>query len=197
MRHCVVAATHFIDSAPPSLGPFLQTISGDFAKRRGLAPQLHRPASPMAGLAATDAPEQLSFELRCKLSSARSIRLPISSDTEIVRARQQGKELALAMQFSATDSAFIAATVSELARALLWLGLRGEIWLHQLYETRRAGVLIVARDLIARRDASDGRPRDISDLALPEVSRLVDEFHIASDCRRGTTITATKWCRRH
>jgi hypothetical protein len=69
MCHCVVAATHFMVSPPPSLGPFLQTISGDSAKRHRLAPGLHTAASPMAGLAATDTPEQLSFELRCRLST--------------------------------------------------------------------------------------------------------------------------------
>ena len=48
-----------------------------------------------------------------------TVRVPIDSDADIVVARQQGSALATAMHFSTTDSAFIATTVSELARALL------------------------------------------------------------------------------
>jgi serine/threonine-protein kinase RsbT len=88
------------------------------------------------------------------------------------------------MQFSSTDSAFIATTVSELARALLLHTVRGEIWLHKVHDDERNGVVIVARDPV------------VCDPKLPEVFRLVDEFDVASEAGRGTTIRAAKWCRR-
>jgi serine/threonine-protein kinase RsbT len=123
-----------------------------------------------------------------------TVRVPIESDADIVVARQQGRALAVAMDFSTTDSAFIATTVSELARALLSRTVRGEIWLHKVYEDERAGVVIVARDPVARDRRRNGQ-RAAADLNLPEVFRLVDEFDVASDAGRGTTIRAAKWCR--
>jgi serine/threonine-protein kinase RsbT len=128
---------------------------------------------------------------------ASTMRVPISSDVDIVVARQQGKTLARAMNFSPTDAAFIATTVSELARALLARTARGEIWLHRIDEPQRTGVVIIAHEPFMRTGPSVGPCRDISDLALPDVYRLVDEFHIDSEAGYGTTITATKWCRRH
>jgi hypothetical protein len=81
---------------------------------------------------------------------------------------------------------------------------------------QRAGVVVVARDPITQdaansretpraharrhelaRDATnDHRRHGTPDLALPDVFRLVDEFHIGFEAGQGTTITAAKWCRR-
>ncbi len=114
----------------------------------------------------------------------------IESDADIVVARQQSRRLAIAMNFSATDAAFIATAVSELARALLSHTVRGEISLHKVYEDGRAGVVIMARDPIAHDEWRDGQPAK-----LPAVFRLVDEFDVVSNASRGTTVRATKWCR--
>ncbi len=121
--------------------------------------------------------------------------MPIGSDRDIVMARQQGRSLANTMKFSATDSAFIATTISELARALLSRTVRGEIWLHKIDEDERAGVVIVARDPMASDGAASHRAK-ATQFTLPDVGRLVDEFDIASEAGQGTTIRATKWCRR-
>jgi serine/threonine-protein kinase RsbT len=166
----------------------------------------------MQGLAVLDKPEWSSRERGFEVpivgikrvddrsghtsNGSPAVRVPISSDTDIVVARQQGKALAIAMNFSPTDSAFIATTISELARALLSHTVRGEIRLHQVYEPRRTGVIIVARDPIARDGVNDHRGQGTPGLALPDVFRLVDEFHIGFEAGQGTTITATKWCRR-
>jgi serine/threonine-protein kinase RsbT len=126
-----------------------------------------------------------------------SVRVRIGSDADIIVARQNGRALAVAMNFSTTDSAFIATTVSELARVLLSRTGRGEIWLHTVYEDERSGVVIVARDPVVRGGwrHRHGAATPGPDLKLPDVFRLVDEFDIASDAGRGTTIRATKWCR--
>lgn len=125
-----------------------------------------------------------------------TVRVPIESDADIVVARQRSRALATALNFSATDSAFIATTVSELARALLSRTVRGEIWLHKVYEDGRAGVVIVARDPVVHEGWRSGQRVVAADLKLPDVFRLVDEFDVAADAGRGTTIRATKWCRR-
>ena len=124
------------------------------------------------------------------------IRVAIESDADVVLARQQGRALAVAMRFSSTDSAFIATTVSELARALLSHTVRGEIWLDRVDEHERSGVVIMARDPIVHDGWNDGHDPSNSDFALPNVCRLVDEFDVASEAGHGTTIRAAKWCRR-
>ncbi|HVQ17120.1 MAG TPA: hypothetical protein VMS40_26130 [Vicinamibacterales bacterium] len=100
------------------------------------------------------------------------------------------------MSFSTTDSAFIATTVSELARALLAHTVRGEVWLCEVHEDERSGVVIIARDPVTHDGWHNDRRVLPSDLKLPDVSRLVDEFDVVSEAGRGTTIRATKWCRR-
>jgi serine/threonine-protein kinase RsbT len=120
-----------------------------------------------------------------------AVHVLIGSDGDIVIARQQSRALAVAMNFSSTDSAFIATTVSELARALLMHTVRGEIWLQRVHEGERIGVAIVARDPIVY-DSTD-RNEWSAQVALPDVCRLVDEFDIASEAGRGTTIRAVKW----
>ena len=99
------------------------------------------------------------------------------------------------MTFSATDAAFIATTISELARALLSRTNSGEVWVHKISEGDRCGLVILARDPVAHDRRRHSRAI-ASDPKLPDVFRLVDEFDVMSDARRGTTIRATKWCRR-
>jgi serine/threonine-protein kinase RsbT len=125
-----------------------------------------------------------------------AVRVPITNHADIVIARQEGRAVAETMKFSATDSAFIATTVSELARALLSVTTFGEICLYKIHEGDRSGLLIVMRVPIPYDGAQAGRYAVAADLALPDVRRLVDEFDIAADGNDGTTIRATKWCRR-
>ncbi len=127
---------------------------------------------------------------------APAVRVPIGSDIDIVVARQEGRTLAKTMKFTATDAVFIATTVSELARALLSRTVRGEICFHQVFKGDRSGMAIVMRVPIPYDRAQDRRHALASDLALPDVRRLVDEFDIVADGHGGSTIRATKWCRR-
>ena len=73
----------------------------------------------MYGLDVLQRSQQWERSRRCANASAWPARVPIQSGADIVVARQQSRALATAMSFSGTDSAFIATTVSELARALL------------------------------------------------------------------------------
>jgi serine/threonine-protein kinase RsbT len=184
------------------LGPFLLKPEGETGSREALAPRLHNIgvdfASTMYALEALQKtqPSERSRRYMGFGSTWPTIRVPIESDADIVIARQQGKAIATTLNFSATDSAFIATTVSELARALLSRTVRGEIWLHRVCEDERDGVVIVARDPVAHDGWRADRHAVGSDMKLPEVFRLVDEFDVASDTGRGTTIRATKWRRR-
>jgi serine/threonine-protein kinase RsbT len=123
------------------------------------------------------------------------VRVTINADTDIIVARQRSRALALSMKFSTTDSAFIATTVSELARALLSHSVRGEIWVSTVENDGRVGLVVVARDPCMR-DWTDGTHRAFTiHRDLPDVYRLVDEFDISTEAGQGTTIRAIKWRR--
>jgi serine/threonine-protein kinase RsbT len=127
------------------------------------------------------------------------IRVPISSDQDIVLARQKGRLLANEAGFSAVDSTLIATAISELARNIVSYAKTGEILLTTLQESRRKGILIVASDngpgipdiRLALRDGFS--TSGSLGLGLPGVRRLVDEFQIISSIGQGTVVKVTKW----
>ena len=130
------------------------------------------------------------------------VRVPIDSDGDIIIARQKGRARAAELGFSSTDVVRIATAISELARNVLSYAESGEIRLESMNSRNRCGLAIVATDrgpgIIdieqAMQDAfstSGGLG-----LGLPGVRRLMDEFTIESTVGAGTTVSATKWCRR-
>ena len=127
------------------------------------------------------------------------IRVAINSDQDIVVARQRGRALATDIGFSATDSTLIATAISELARNIVSYARKGEITLKTIHGSSRHGILVVASDdgpgipdvLQAMRDGFS--TSGSLGLGLPGVRRLMDEFQIASQPGRGTTVTVKKW----
>jgi anti-sigma regulatory factor (Ser/Thr protein kinase) len=146
----------------------------------------------MQGLDVLHEPDQSSRVMGCRVPIVgTTTRIPIGSHTDIVIARQEARALSKTMNCSATDSAFIATTVSEFARALLSRTVLGEIRLHAVSDAGRSGMAIVMRVP----GPFDGERHPVtSDLDLHDVRQLVDEFDVAAD-HDGTTIRATKWCR--
>ena len=125
----------------------------------------------------------------------------IRSDVDIVLARQQGRGMAANIGFSATDATLIATAISELARNIVTYAQHGEVMMRSEETTHAKGIVIIARD-------SGPGIRSIHDvlrdgystsgglgLGLPGVRRLMDEFVIESELRRGTTVTVKKWLR--
>ena len=129
------------------------------------------------------------------------IQVPINSDQDIVAARQKGRSLAAALGFSSGDATLIATAISELARNIITYAKSGEIRLTVINGSARQGIQLVARDQgpgipDVRQALRDGFSTSGSlGLGLPGVRRLVDEFEIASEENRGTTVTAKKWKR--
>ena len=127
--------------------------------------------------------------------------VPITTDTDVVVARQKGRELATELGFVSTDSTLLATAISELARNIVRYAKHGEIVIAPIQSGDRVGVAVVARDKgpgianisLAMQDGystSGGLG-----LGLPGVKRLMDEFHLASDANSGTTVTIKKWKR--
>jgi serine/threonine-protein kinase RsbT len=129
------------------------------------------------------------------------IQVPINSDQDIVAARQKGRSLAAALGFSSGDATLIATAISELARNIITYAKSGEIRLTVINGSARQGIQLVAHDQgpgipDVQQALRDGFSTSGSlGLGLPGVRRLVDEFEIASEENRGTTVTAKKWKR--
>jgi len=130
------------------------------------------------------------------------IQVLIQTDQDIVTARQKGRSLAAALNFSSGEATLIATAISELARNIVAYAKKGEILLKVIIingGSTRHGIQVVARDEgpgIADVDQAlrDGFSTSGSlGIGLPGVRRLVDEFHIDSVENRGTVITVTKW----
>ncbi|MGH7206639.1 MAG: anti-sigma regulatory factor [Nitrospiraceae bacterium] len=127
--------------------------------------------------------------------------LPINSDSDVVAARQRGREVASLLGFTQTDLTIIATAISELARNIVTYAKHGEIVIKNSHVGDKVGIVVVARDKgpgIA--DISQAMQDGFSTsgglgLGLPGVKRLVDEFHLVSDANSGTTVTIKKWKR--
>jgi serine/threonine-protein kinase RsbT len=134
-------------------------------------------------------------------SSGHDVCVNIDTETDIVRARKEGRSLAAGLDFQTTDLAIIATAISELARNVIAYAGRGEIHFRTIAQNGTPGLVVVASD--------DGP--GISDVAhavqdgystsgglgigLPGVRRLMDQFDIESSPGSGTKVTITKWRR--
>ena len=127
------------------------------------------------------------------------IRVPITSDSDMVPARAEGRALATKLGFSRTDATLIATAISEIARNIVVHVGNGEILLEPMYEDGRYGLLVVAQDtgpgipdIEAALDHGFASGKGLG-LGLPGARRLMDEFDIASEPGKGTTVTMKKW----
>jgi serine/threonine-protein kinase RsbT len=128
----------------------------------------------------------------------------IASATDIVTARQRGRALALELGFMGADVTLIAAAISEVARNIVDHAKKGEILMGPVISSNnggKRGIQIVARDKgPGIRDVAQAMQYGYSTrkglgVGLPGAKWLMDEFDIASEIGRGTTITMKKWKR--
>jgi len=126
-------------------------------------------------------------------------RVVIDKDSDIVTARQRGRDLALQAGLSGTTLTLVATAISEVARNIVVYAKCGEIVLGITQDAGRRGIMVIARDNgpgisdvgQAMRDGySTGRNLG---LGLPGARRLVDDFDVVSEVGKGTIITMKKW----
>lgn len=129
------------------------------------------------------------------------IRCPIAADTDVVQARQTGRELAGELGFSVGDQTVIAAAISEIARNILMYAKRGEVRFTKIVDGTRQGLIVVAEDDgPGIRDVSRALQDGYSTsgglgLGLPGARRLMDEFEVVTAPGQGTRVTMRKWKR--
>lgn len=127
------------------------------------------------------------------------VHVRIQSSADIVAARQQARALASQAGFSHSNLTIIATAVSEVARNIVEYATQGEVIITLLNDANKKGVEIVAADhgpgitdvsTVMRDGYSTGKGLGIG---LPGARRLMDEFDIASEIGKGTTVTMKKW----
>jgi serine/threonine-protein kinase RsbT len=130
-----------------------------------------------------------------------AISTSIASAGDIVLARRRGRDLALALGFSSTDSTLVATAISELARNMVLYASSGTVRVETARDGGRTGLAIVASDdgpgiahvqraMIGGYSTSGGLG-----LGLSGVKRIMDEVHVRSQTGAGTTVVAKKWLR--
>jgi serine/threonine-protein kinase RsbT len=123
----------------------------------------------------------------------------ITSDVDVVTARQRGREMAARLGFSPGDQTVIAAAISEIARNILTYAGRGTMRMSIQHDGDRSAVVVVGHDegpgiadiALAMRDGystSGGLG-----VGLGGARQLMDEFDVISAAGAGTTITMRKW----
>jgi serine/threonine-protein kinase RsbT len=131
---------------------------------------------------------------------AADTQIHITSDRDVVTARQHGRAVALQAGFSLSEATLIATAISELARNIVSYAQQGNITLRPVNGSSGIrGLTIVASDSgpgitdIAQALRDGYSSSGGLGLGLPGVRRLMDEFDIASPAGGGTTVTVTKW----
>lgn len=128
-------------------------------------------------------------------------RVAISSNIDIVTARQQGRKLALELGFEGAEVTLIAAAISEVARNIVDHAKQGEIILEPVQHGSKHGLQIIARDEgpgiadLAQAMQYGYSTRKGLGVGLPGAKWLMDEFDIASKVGVGTTVIMKKWLR--
>src|SRR3954469_20515830 len=128
-------------------------------------------------------------------------RVAINSNADIVEARQKGRALAIELGFDGSDLTLIAAGISEIARNIVDHAKTGEISLNAASQGSKRGICIIAKDQgpgikdVAKAMQYGYSTRKGLGVGLPGAKWLMDEFEIASEIGRGTTITMKKWKR--
>jgi serine/threonine-protein kinase RsbT len=130
---------------------------------------------------------------------ADEVRVPITSDADLVTARAEARAMAERLGFPRPDPTLIATAISEIARNIVVHVGRGEIILEPFRDADRYGVVVTARDEgpgirdveAALRDDYSGRGG--LGLGLAGARRLMDDFELSSDPDTGTTVTMRKW----
>lgn len=131
--------------------------------------------------------------------SGKKTRVSINSVSDIVSARQKGRDMASQLGFSPTESTLIATAISELARNIVLYARSGEVVLESTKNDESNGIVIVARDygpgipdvqraLMGGYSTSGGLG-----LGLPGVRQMMDELDVDTELGEGTTVTAIMW----
>jgi serine/threonine-protein kinase RsbT len=127
------------------------------------------------------------------------VSLPIASELDIMKARQEVRAQAQALGFTLVDQTRITTAVSELVRNIVKYAVKGALDIETTENGTRRGLRIVCRDegpgipdidLAMKEGYTTGKGLGYG---LPGTKRLVDQFNIWSEVGKGTRVTIIKW----
>jgi len=125
--------------------------------------------------------------------------LALTSDQDIVVARQAVRKIARELKFSIVDQTKLITAASELARNALLHGGGGTLVWEIVQNNGKSGLQLTVTDkgpgienvALAMKDGySSGSGLG---MGLPGTKRLVNEFRITSSPGLGTTVVVTRW----
>jgi len=128
-----------------------------------------------------------------------SVHVAITSDSDVVTARQIAREMGGDLGFSSTDLTLLATAISEVARNITTYAGTGEVALRVLRDRGREGIEVLASDdgpgiedveLALQDGYTTGNGLG---LGLPGARRLVDEFDLETRPGEGTRVRLVKW----
>jgi serine/threonine-protein kinase RsbT len=129
-------------------------------------------------------------------------RVAITTDADVVTARQRARSMGGELGFTSTDLTLLATAISEVARNITAYAGEGELRLRVVRGTNgRQGIEVIAQDEgpgIANVELAlqDGYTTGGGlGLGLPGARRLVDEFELQTAPGEGTTVRLVKWGR--
>lgn len=125
--------------------------------------------------------------------------IKIVATSDIVAARQMGREMAAHIGFSTMECTLIATIISELARNIIVYAKTGVVDLARVTGVNRVGLQVTASDngpgikdveraLIGGFSSSGGLG-----LGISGAKRVMDDLTINTKVGKGTIITTTKW----
>ena len=127
--------------------------------------------------------------------------MPIEAEDDVVLVRRKVKQLAQARGFDAFASAAVTTATSEITRNVWVHAGRGRAVIEEISDGAHEGLRIAFLDEgpgiadLQRALAGGYSTARSMGLGLSGSKRLVDEFEIASEPGRGTTVRMTKWTR--
>jgi serine/threonine-protein kinase RsbT len=130
------------------------------------------------------------------------MRIAIAAESDVVLARQTGRQLAIRLGFSESDPMFVATAISEIARNIIVHARGGgDVAIRSIERNGRVGLEVMATDHgpgipdIEQAMREGFSTVNSLGLGLPGARRLMDEFEIQSTVGEGTKIVMRKWLR--
>lgn len=117
----------------------------------------------------------------------------ISTEWDIVAARQLGRDEAREVGFGTVDQAKISTAISELARYVYFSSGNGEIMIEKIKQADKTGISVTAS--CSNRGGINHKPSSITaelDVELERVHRLMEFIEIQANMEKGSVIKVQK-----
>lgn len=134
------------------------------------------------------------------VAASNAVTILIEKETDIVTARQVGRNMSRQLGFGTIMQSRIATSISELARNIFMYAQTGTITIETVELDEKIGLKMTAQDegpgiADLRKALEDGYTTSGAlGAGLPGVRRMMDDFQMESTWGKGTRVVVIKWC---